>query len=122
MRRNTPAKFAGITELGVRDLAALMKNPLNIRTHDADEVAKAIDNVSERFHTLGFHPHIVVDEANLVLTGYATVKAAEQLGFNQFVVSRAMPPLTNAAKRARLIEDGHPLVAEMIGKPVGLVN
>ena len=121
MRRKTPAMLAG-TILGVTDLAALMKNPLNTRTHDADEVAKAIENVSQRCQAFGFPPHIVVDEDNLVLTGYATVKAAEQLGLKQFVVSSAAPPLTDALKRALLIEDGHPLVAEMIGKPVGAIN
>lgn len=99
--------------VGVLDLATIATNPLNVRIHVA---ADEVNNAIERYQTLGLPPHVVVDENNLVLSGYAGVKAAIKLNLDRVIISQSIPPFSDAEKRAYLIEDGHSLIAGMIGK------
>jgi hypothetical protein len=108
--RRTPAKrptfFVGITTL-----IKLQENQLNARTHNEAEIEEAVD----RYRTLHLPFNVLIDENNLVLTGYAGFKASERLGLSKIVTTKREPRLTLKQKQACLIEDGHRKVAILIG-------
>jgi hypothetical protein len=97
--------------MGITTLIKLQENQLNARTHNEAEIEEAV----ERYRTLNLPFNMLIDENNLVLTGYAGFKATERLGLNRIVTTRCEPPLTLKQKQAYLIEDGHRHVATLIG-------
>lgn len=100
----------GFTQLSVIDLETLLSNPLNKREHNSDEVRETVAQSLE----LGLPPLIVIDENNLVLSNYAGVQAAIELGFKKVFVSREVPAFSDAVKKRHLIEDGYSWVAHAI--------
>jgi hypothetical protein len=104
--------------MGITTLIKLQENQLNVRTHNEAEIEEAV----ERYRTLYLPFSMLMDENNLVLTGYAGFKATERLGLNKIVTTRREPPLTLKQKQAYLIEDGHRHVATLIGMLTGSKN
>jgi len=104
--------------MGITTLTKLQENQLNARTHNEAEIEEAV----ERYRTLHLPFNVLIDEKNLVLTGYAGLKATERLGLDKIATTKREPPLTLKQKQAYLIEDGHREVAILIGKLTGSKN
>ena len=103
-------KAPSTTILGVRTIAALMMNPLNARNHNSAEVERLI----EHHETFELPFHIMVDENNVILTGYDKFVAAQRLGLESLVSSTSSVPMSLSDKKRHLTGDGHAAVAKMI--------
>jgi hypothetical protein len=103
-------KGSPFTRMGVIELTTLLQHALNRRVQCQSDVEKA----KEELDVLGQRV-IIIDENNLVVWGYAHVLAAQERNLNPIMTITYHPPLTNEEKRNLLIEDGHSLVADMIG-------
>ena len=104
--------------VGVTTLTKLRENQLNTRTHNEAEIEEAM----ECYQIVKLPFNMLIDENDLVLTGYAGFKASERLGLNKVSATRREPPLTLKQKQDYLNEDGHRHVATLIGRPTGSKN
>lgn len=94
------APFAVTGAVAATPLAELRRNPKNARTHSPKQIEKIAASIRE----YGFVVPIVVDEANLILSGHGRYEAAELLGLATVPIIR-VSHLTDARKRAYAIVD-----------------
>src|SRR5256885_487287 len=101
--------------MGITTLTKLQKNQVNARTHNDAEIEEAV----EYYRTSYLPFNMLIDENDLVLTGYAGLKATKRLELDKIVTTKCEPPLTLKQKQAYLIEDGNREVATLIGMLTG---
>ncbi|MDP3176111.1 MAG: DNA methyltransferase [Phenylobacterium sp.] len=83
-----------------RPLTSIKPNPANVRRHTTKQIAK----LARAIHEFGFAVPLVIDEADIIMTGHARFAAAKQLKFAT-VPCIALTHLTPEQKTAFAIAD-----------------
>jgi ParB-like chromosome segregation protein Spo0J len=102
MAKTTKAAATTTTtrQIEQRQIAALVRNPNNPRTHSDAQV----DQIAASIREYGWTNPVLIDEVDCVIAGYGRLAGAERLGLTAVPVI-VLAGLTEAQKRAYLIAD-----------------